>query len=120
MLGFAGALYAAIALLGGATFVGLALRLHRSRGTNRQAAHRLFAFSIVYLFVLFAALLASSGANRGPASFSTRVAPTDVTSMQTGSPARPVRIARRIRAPVPAAAEVLAGARELDYDVLVP
>ena len=30
----------------------------RSRGTNQHAAHRLFAFSILYLFLLFAALLA--------------------------------------------------------------
>ena len=93
-LGFAGALYAAMAVVGGAAFVGLALRLHRSKGTNRQAAHRLFVFSISYLFLLFAALLASSYANRGPAGFSARVAPTDVTLLQAGSPVRPVLMAR--------------------------
>jgi heme o synthase len=43
-------------------FVALALRLARSRGTNRQAAHRLFAFSILYMTVLFAALLIGRGA----------------------------------------------------------
>jgi protoheme IX farnesyltransferase len=71
MLGFAGALYGAIALVGGATFVALALRLYRSRGTNRQAAHRLFVFSISYLFLLFAALLLNSSGNRWSSTIST-------------------------------------------------
>jgi protoheme IX farnesyltransferase len=92
-LGFAGIIYGVVAAISGALFVVFAWQLRKASDTDRQAAHRLFAFSIVYLFVLFAALLAS--ANRGPASFSARVAPTDVTSMQAGSPARPVRIARR-------------------------
>jgi protoheme IX farnesyltransferase len=38
--------------------------LSRSSEVDRRAAHRLFAFSIVYLFVLFAALLADNGSNR--------------------------------------------------------
>jgi hypothetical protein len=37
------------------------LELARSGGANRQTAHRLFAFSIVYLFALFAALLVRNG-----------------------------------------------------------
>jgi heme o synthase len=57
-LGFAGIIYGATALVSGAIFILLAFRLSRSREGDRRAAHRLFAFSISYLFVLFAALLA--------------------------------------------------------------
>jgi len=64
LLGFANIFYGAIALISGTFFVVLALRLHRSLQVDRRAAHRLFAFSIVYLFVLFAALLMSSYSNR--------------------------------------------------------
>jgi heme o synthase len=39
-------------------FIGLALQLIMSRMLGQRAAHRLFAFSIFYLFLLFAALLA--------------------------------------------------------------
>src|SRR5712671_1861813 len=60
-LGFAGAIYGAAAVIGGSLFVRLALRLRRVGAFYRGAAHRLFGFSIVYLFVLFAALLADSG-----------------------------------------------------------
>jgi heme o synthase len=59
-LGLAGAVYGAVAATGGAIFVALAAQVRRSRGINQPAAHRLFAFSILYLFLLFAALLASS------------------------------------------------------------
>ena len=83
-LGFAGIIYGVVAAISGALFVVFAWQLRKASDTDRQAAHRLFAFSIVYLFVLFAALLGKR-ANRGPASFSARVAPTDVTSMQAGS-----------------------------------
>jgi heme o synthase len=61
-LGFAGAIYGAVAVISGAMFVALALRLARSRGADRRPAHRLFAFSILYLTVLFAALLFGKGA----------------------------------------------------------
>jgi protoheme IX farnesyltransferase len=61
VLGFAGVIYGATAVICGAIFVALAWWLHRSMATNRVAANRLFAFSIFYLFALFAALLASSG-----------------------------------------------------------
>jgi protoheme IX farnesyltransferase len=57
ILGFAGMVYGAIAAIGGSLFLLLAFRLNRSAGADRRAAHRLFVFSIVYLFVLFAALL---------------------------------------------------------------
>jgi heme o synthase len=73
-LGFAGTLYGATALVCGTIFTALALRLHRSRGTNRQAAHRLFVFSISYLFLLFAALLLNSSGNRWSSTISTLAA----------------------------------------------
>ncbi len=56
-LGFAGALYGAIVAICGSLFLLLAFQLSRSIGADRSAAHRLFVFSIFYLFVLFAALL---------------------------------------------------------------
>jgi protoheme IX farnesyltransferase len=62
VLGFAGPIYGAVAAVGGAILIVLAVRLSRSRANSRQAAHRLFAFSISYLFVLFAVLL---GDHRG-------------------------------------------------------
>jgi len=59
-LGFASAIYGAIATVCGALFLLLAYRLNKS-GTDRRAAHSLFLFSISYLFVLFAALLVEHG-----------------------------------------------------------
>jgi len=59
-LGFAGAIYGATAGMSGATIILLAIQLHRSDGTQKRPAPRLFAFSILYLFVLFAALLADA------------------------------------------------------------
>jgi len=56
-LGFAGALYGVTAVICGAIFALLACGLNRRSGTDRRAAHRLFAFSILHLFLLFAALL---------------------------------------------------------------
>jgi heme o synthase len=61
MLGFAGAIYGVIVAICGALFLLLALQLNRSIGADRRAAHRLFVFSIFYLFVLFAALLIDHG-----------------------------------------------------------
>jgi protoheme IX farnesyltransferase len=60
-LGFASAIYGVTAAVGGATFVALALGLIRSSEADRRPAHHLFAFSILYLFVLFAALLSGRG-----------------------------------------------------------
>jgi len=57
-LGFAGTIYAATAVICGAVFAGLAFRLHRSGDADRRDASRLFVFSIFYMSVLFAALLA--------------------------------------------------------------
>jgi heme o synthase len=92
-LGFAGALYGATAAVGGAVFVVLALQLSRGSETDRRVAHRLFAFSILYLFVLFAALLASNGDNRW-SSFA-RAGLTATRSAQAETSAHPVQIARR-------------------------
>jgi protoheme IX farnesyltransferase len=61
MLGFAGMVYGAIVAICGALFFLLAFLLHGSIETDRRAAHRLFVFSIAYLFVLFAALLIDHG-----------------------------------------------------------
>ena len=63
-LGYAGALYGAVALASGAVFLALALQLRRSQQSDRQAAQRLFLFSISYLFLLFAAMLASTIGDR--------------------------------------------------------
>jgi protoheme IX farnesyltransferase len=61
MLGFAGAIYGVIAAVCGALFLLLALQLNRSIKADRRPAHRLFVFSIFYLFVLFTALLIDHG-----------------------------------------------------------
>jgi heme o synthase len=58
VLGFAGALYGTIAATWGALFIAIALRLSRMRAGDAPVAHRLFVFSIAYLFLLFAAVLA--------------------------------------------------------------
>jgi heme o synthase len=59
-LGFAGALYAVVAGCCGAALLFLAIRLLTSQsGSEAVFARRLFGFSIIYLFLLFAALLAN-------------------------------------------------------------
>jgi heme o synthase len=60
-VGFADAIYGATAMVCGATFFALALRLVRSAEADRRPAHRLFGFSILYLFLLFAALFVGKG-----------------------------------------------------------
>ena len=62
-LGFGGPLFGTVAGTCGAILVGRAFQLHASKGTSRLAAQRLFSFSILYLFALFAALLASNLGN---------------------------------------------------------
>ena len=57
LLGFAGALYGGVAVASGAMMVVLALQLRSGGEARRKAANRLFAFSISYLVLLFAALL---------------------------------------------------------------
>jgi heme o synthase len=67
LTGLGGVIYAAIASLGGAFFVFLAVRVVRSRAgeeefaTDDKKARDLFGFSILYLFALFAALLVEHG-----------------------------------------------------------
>ncbi|MEN8722776.1 MAG: heme o synthase [Alphaproteobacteria bacterium] len=58
LLGFAGMVYAATAAIGGSIFLILALMVWRVREGDKAAktAMRLFGFSILYLFVLFASL----------------------------------------------------------------
>ena len=71
VLGFAGALYGAIAVIWGALFVAIALRLSRMREGDAPVAQRLFVVSIAYLFLLFAALLLSGhGVGRAQADLS--------------------------------------------------
>jgi heme o synthase len=66
VVGFAGSIYGATAAICGAVFLALALRLNRSSEGDRRAAHRLFVFSIAYLFVLFATLMIDHGADVSP------------------------------------------------------
>ena len=94
ILGFAGPIYGATAAICGAIFVVLALRLHSSKMTNRQAANRLFAFSIFYLFVLFAALLADSSSNRSSPAPSARAAVTGAGLIEAKFLPHGTRIAR--------------------------
>jgi protoheme IX farnesyltransferase len=68
LLGFAGATYAVVAAVAGGVFVALAGRVCRSGENARgeRAARDLFSFSLLYLFLLFAALLAEAmGAGAG-------------------------------------------------------
>jgi protoheme IX farnesyltransferase len=59
-LGMAGAIYGAVAAAMGGYFMWLALRVRRTR--DDASARRMFGFSILYLFSLFAALIAEHGA----------------------------------------------------------
>ena len=60
LFGFAGTLYGAVALGCGAMMLMLAWRVYRERKGQAavSAARKLFAFSLLYVFLLFAALLA--------------------------------------------------------------
>jgi len=60
VIGAAGTIYALASSLCGAVMIPLAIRLDRSRYPDPRLARRLFAFSIVYLFVLCTALLADA------------------------------------------------------------
>ena len=63
LLGYAGALYGATALAAGLAMVAFAWQVRCEQGGERaeRAAKRLFAFSILYLFILFAVLLIERG-----------------------------------------------------------
>jgi len=56
-LGFAGAIYGAVAAVLGATMIFLAWQVRRSNDKERQPARRLFVFSMLYLVLLFGVLL---------------------------------------------------------------
>ena len=60
LAGSEGRAYALVATLGGAIMLALAWRVWRDSAAhaNDRAAKQLFAFSIVYLFALFATVLA--------------------------------------------------------------
>ena len=62
-LGFGGLAYAVVSILSGAAVLALAAQVlvHRNGEPAARAAQHLFAFSILYLFLLFAALLAEHG-----------------------------------------------------------
>ncbi len=59
--GFAGALYGLTAALAGAIMVALAWQVFCERRPAERASKQLFAFSILYLFLLFAVLLIERG-----------------------------------------------------------
>jgi protoheme IX farnesyltransferase len=66
LTGLGGALYGVLSVLGGVAFAALALGVLRSRAgegdaSQNKPARDLFGFSILYLFALFAALLAEKG-----------------------------------------------------------
>jgi protoheme IX farnesyltransferase len=88
-LEFAGATYGATAIVCGAILVALALQLSRSSETDRRPAYRLFAFSIFYLFVLFAALLASNGNDRWSSTHLGHAVSTATGPVQAESSAQP-------------------------------
>jgi heme o synthase len=66
LIGLAGGLYALVAMALGAIFLALALAVYRTREGREadHAARQLFAFSILYLFGLFAMLLIERGMDR--------------------------------------------------------
>ena len=61
LLGYAGALYGATAVVTGAIMLTLAGQVLRERRPVERACRNLFAFSILYLFLLFATLLVERG-----------------------------------------------------------
>jgi protoheme IX farnesyltransferase len=89
-LGFAGAIYGVIVAICSAIFLLLAVQLNRSAAADRRAAHRLFVFSIAYLFLLFATLLPD---HNGSSLVLKRLSHDDRTSA-SASTARQVSTAR--------------------------
>jgi protoheme IX farnesyltransferase len=63
LLGYAGMVYGAVAIVSGALFVAAALRLRKAAPgeATEQAAKALFGYSILYLVLLFAVLLVEKG-----------------------------------------------------------
>jgi protoheme IX farnesyltransferase len=65
LLGCSGIVYASLAAVGGAVFLWMAADILRKPG-NTRVAMRLFAFSIFYLFALFAAVIVEAVAGVVP------------------------------------------------------
>jgi heme o synthase len=61
LFGYTGALYGATAVIAGAAMLGLGWQVLRERRPAERASRNLFAFSILYLFLLFAVLLVERG-----------------------------------------------------------
>ncbi len=61
LLGYASALYGAVAVVTGAAMILLALQVYREASPADRACRHLFAFSILYLFLLYAVLLVDRG-----------------------------------------------------------
>jgi protoheme IX farnesyltransferase len=61
MFGYTGALYGATAVATGIIMLGLGWQVLRERRPAERASRNLFAFSILYLFLLFAVLLVERG-----------------------------------------------------------
>lgn len=58
LMGYTGLMYGAVSVAGGAMMMALAWQVKRTQGAGGEAAaKRLFTFSILYLFLLFAVLL---------------------------------------------------------------
>ena len=60
-LGYAGVLYGIAAAVAGAVMLALAWQVYRERNPDDRASKHLFAFSILYLFLLYAVLLIERG-----------------------------------------------------------
>lgn len=91
LLGLAGAIYGVVAAICGTRLVVLAAQLNRSNAADRRTPHRLFIFSIVYLFVLFAVILVDHDGHQRSATLTPRrdriaeaVAWGDVAVVQAG------------------------------------
>ncbi|MFA6264837.1 MAG: heme o synthase [Pseudolabrys sp.] len=61
LLGYASVLYGAVAAVTGAAMVLLAVQVYREASPADRACRHLFAFSILYLFLLYAVLLVDRG-----------------------------------------------------------
>ncbi|MGB6349257.1 MAG: UbiA family prenyltransferase, partial [Pseudolabrys sp.] len=61
LFGYTGALYGTTAAAAGAIMLALGWQVLRERRPAERASRNLFAFSILYLFLLFAVLLAERG-----------------------------------------------------------
>jgi heme o synthase len=94
-LGYAGEIYGATAVICGAIFILLAIRLHKRRNADRRDATRLFGFSVLYLFVLFAALLIDHSVERWRPAFSAPTASAAAQVMESRQQLKSIAAERR-------------------------